>query len=161
MTRRVSCHEPRPHYRSPMNNVDRALTASSPACEAADPRTLRPSLSHLLVTDTRTPEEQAAAQRREADRRAGRQRGKWWERYPELTNDGSDDGRGQVSASLNAPGAHYGRVSVGAYGHVRHPTPGSEPQESPPDPLDQLMKEPPTEGSSRSASTFSKPLPKR
>lgn len=45
-----------------------------------DPTKLKPALGHLLLHDTRTPEEQRAASMKEWDRRRGRGRGKWWEK---------------------------------------------------------------------------------
>lgn len=44
-----------------------------------DPTKLEPSLGHLLMRDTRTPEEQLAASLKESARRKGR-RSKWWEK---------------------------------------------------------------------------------
>jgi len=45
-----------------------------------DPTKLSPSLGHLLVRDTRTPEEKLAASLKESARRSGRGRSKWWEK---------------------------------------------------------------------------------
>lgn len=45
-----------------------------------DPAKLRPGHSHLLLCDTRTPEEQLAASLKESARRKGRGRAKWWEK---------------------------------------------------------------------------------
>lgn len=44
-----------------------------------DPTKLRPDHSHLLVRDTRIPEEREAASLKESARRKGR-RSKWWEK---------------------------------------------------------------------------------
>jgi len=44
-----------------------------------DPTKLAPGLDHLLLRDTRTPEEQLAASLKESARRKGR-RSKWWEK---------------------------------------------------------------------------------
>lgn len=44
-----------------------------------DPTKLRPDHSHLLIRDTRTPEEKLAASLKESARRKGR-RSKWWEK---------------------------------------------------------------------------------
>lgn len=45
-----------------------------------DPTKLEPSYSHLLVRDTRTPEEQLAASLKESARRKGKGRSRWWEK---------------------------------------------------------------------------------
>ena len=45
-----------------------------------DPTAYRPNLAHFDLRDRRTPEEQAAASRRESDRRKGRGRSRWWEK---------------------------------------------------------------------------------
>ncbi len=45
-----------------------------------DPTKMAPTLGHLLLPDTRTPEEKLAASVRETNRRRGRARGKWWEK---------------------------------------------------------------------------------
>jgi len=45
-----------------------------------DPTKLQPTLGHLLLPDSRTPEEQRAASLRESARRKGRGRGRWWEK---------------------------------------------------------------------------------
>lgn len=50
-----------------------------PESERPDPTKLQPTLGHLLLPDTRTPEEQRAASLKESARRKGRGRGKWWE----------------------------------------------------------------------------------
>lgn len=44
-----------------------------------DPTKVSPSLGHLLIRDTRTPEEKLAASLKESARRKGR-RSKWWEK---------------------------------------------------------------------------------
>ena len=48
-----------------------------------DPTKLAPGHSHLLMRDTRTPEEQLAASLKESARRRGRGRSKWWEKVGE------------------------------------------------------------------------------
>jgi len=45
-----------------------------------DPTKLAPGYSHLLMRDTRTPEERLAASLKESARRKGRGRSKWWEK---------------------------------------------------------------------------------
>ncbi|QIO88469.1 hypothetical protein [Stenotrophomonas sp.] len=45
-----------------------------------DPTKLAPALGHLLLPDSRTPEEQLAASLKESARRKGRGRSKWWEK---------------------------------------------------------------------------------
>jgi len=45
-----------------------------------DPTKLVPTLGHLGLIDTRTPEERAEASRKESARRKGRGRAKWWEK---------------------------------------------------------------------------------
>lgn len=45
-----------------------------------DPTKLAPGFGHLLMRDTRTPEEQLAASLKESARRKGRGRSKWWEK---------------------------------------------------------------------------------
>lgn len=45
-----------------------------------DPTKLAPGFDHMLLTDTRTPEEQLAASLKESARRKGRGRAKWWEK---------------------------------------------------------------------------------
>jgi hypothetical protein len=45
-----------------------------------DPTRLEPGLGHLLLHDTRTPEEKLAASLKESARRKGRGRSKWWEK---------------------------------------------------------------------------------
>lgn len=45
-----------------------------------DPTKLRPDHSHLLIRDTRTPEEQQAASLKESARRKGKGRSKWREK---------------------------------------------------------------------------------
>lgn len=44
-----------------------------------DPTKLQPTLDHLLLHDTRKTEEQRAASLKEAARRKGRGRSRWWE----------------------------------------------------------------------------------
>ena len=44
-----------------------------------DPTKLAPGFGHLLMRDTRTPEEQLAASLKESARRKGR-RSRWWEK---------------------------------------------------------------------------------
>lgn len=44
-----------------------------------DPTKLAPAFGHLLLPDTRSPEERQAASLKESARRKGRGRGKWWE----------------------------------------------------------------------------------
>ena len=44
-----------------------------------DPTKLAPGLDHLLLRDTRTPEEQLAASLKESARRKGRG-SRWWEK---------------------------------------------------------------------------------
>ncbi|TGY35267.1 hypothetical protein [Stenotrophomonas maltophilia] len=48
-----------------------------------DPTKLAPALGHLLLPDSRTPEEQLAASLKESARRKGRGRSKWWEKLDE------------------------------------------------------------------------------
>ena len=48
-----------------------------------DPTRLAPGYCHLLIRDTRTPEEQLAASLKESARRKGRGRAKWWEKVGE------------------------------------------------------------------------------
>jgi len=48
--------------------------------ERPDPTKMSPGYGHLLLTDTRTPEEQLAASLKESARRKGRGRSKWWEK---------------------------------------------------------------------------------
>jgi len=45
-----------------------------------DPTKLAPGYAHLLLHDTRTPEEKLAASLKESARRKGRGRAKWWEK---------------------------------------------------------------------------------
>lgn len=45
-----------------------------------DPTKLMPGFGHMLLTDTRTPEERLAASLKESARRSGRGRSKWWEK---------------------------------------------------------------------------------
>lgn len=45
-----------------------------------DPTKVAPGLGHLLLTDTRTPEERLAASLKESARRKGRGRARWWEK---------------------------------------------------------------------------------
>jgi len=58
-----------------MDTPDKPAPADRP-----DPTKLEPTFGHLFLADTRTPEEQQAAASREAARRKGRGRMKWWER---------------------------------------------------------------------------------
>jgi hypothetical protein len=58
-----------------MDTPDKPAPASRP-----DPTKLKPDYSHLLLPDTRTPEEQRAASLKESARRKGRGRGKWWKK---------------------------------------------------------------------------------
>jgi len=58
-----------------MDTPDKPAPADRP-----DPTKLQPTLGHLLLPDSRTPEEQRAASLKESARRKGRGRGKWWER---------------------------------------------------------------------------------
>jgi len=58
-----------------MDISDKAEPAYRP-----DPTKLAPDYGHLLLPDTRTPEEQRAASLKESARRKGRGRGKWWEK---------------------------------------------------------------------------------
>lgn len=60
-----------------MSTTDTALAA--PVSDRPDPTKIVPSFGHLLLSDTRTPEEQSAAMIKEADRRKGRGRSRWWE----------------------------------------------------------------------------------
>lgn len=55
-------------------------TTNKPEPARPDPTKLQPTLGHLLLRDTRTPEEQHAASLKESARRKGRGRGKWWEK---------------------------------------------------------------------------------
>lgn len=48
--------------------------------ERPDPTKLSPALGHLLLHDTRTPEEKLAASLKESARRKGRGRARWWEK---------------------------------------------------------------------------------
>lgn len=48
-----------------------------------DPTKLSPGLGHLLIRDTRTPEEKLAASLKESARRKGRGRSRWWEKRGE------------------------------------------------------------------------------
>ena len=48
--------------------------------EGPGPTKMAPGYGHLLLTDTRTPEEQLAASLKESARRKGRGRAKWWEK---------------------------------------------------------------------------------
>lgn len=48
-----------------------------------DPTKLAPALGHLLLSDSRTPEERLAASLKESARRKGRGRSKWWENLDE------------------------------------------------------------------------------
>ncbi len=45
-----------------------------------DPTKLAPGYDHLLLADTRTPEERLAASLKESARRKGRGRAKWWQK---------------------------------------------------------------------------------
>lgn len=51
----------------------------APVFDRPDPTKIAPSFGHLLLSDARTPEEQWAAMIKEADRRKGRGRSRWWE----------------------------------------------------------------------------------
>lgn len=62
-----------------MNDDDTPLASPTPGLRP-DPTKLQPTLGHLLIADTRTPDQRSEAQAKEADRRAGRKRGKWWEK---------------------------------------------------------------------------------
>jgi hypothetical protein len=56
-------------------------TPNKPApADRPDPTKLQPALAHLLLPDSRIPEEQRAASLKESARRKGRGRGKWWEK---------------------------------------------------------------------------------
>jgi len=59
--------------------MDITPSNATPA-DRPDPTKLQPTLGHLLLPDTRTPEEQRAASLKESARRKGRGRGKWWEK---------------------------------------------------------------------------------
>jgi len=48
--------------------------------ERPDPARLAPGYGHLLLHDTRTPEEQLAASLKQSARRKGRGRSRWWEK---------------------------------------------------------------------------------
>lgn len=52
----------------------------APDPDRPDPTKLAPTFGHLVLRDTRTEEEKAAASLRESNRRKGRGRGKWWEK---------------------------------------------------------------------------------
>lgn len=54
-------------------------TIAAPVADRPDPTKIAPSFGHLLLNDTRTPEEQWAAMIKESDRRKGRGRSRWWE----------------------------------------------------------------------------------
>jgi len=60
-----------------MNTSDIAFT--DPVSDRPDPTKIVPGFGHLLLSDMRTPEEQWAAMIKEADRRKGRGRSRWWE----------------------------------------------------------------------------------
>lgn len=51
--------------------------------ERPDPTKLAPGYGHLLLSDSRTPEEKLAASLKESARRKGRGRSKWWEKVGE------------------------------------------------------------------------------
>lgn len=70
----VAAFERAARYRRAMDNPDTPAPAGRP-----DPTKLAPNFGHLLLPDTRTPEEQRAASLRESARRKGRGAGKWWE----------------------------------------------------------------------------------
>lgn len=56
------------------------MNTTDPKPARPDPTKMAPTLGHLLLPpDPRTPEEIAAASRKESARRKGRGRGKWWE----------------------------------------------------------------------------------
>lgn len=68
-----------------MSTADDTKQAAAPQAlseQPVDPTKMAPTSWHLMLTDKRSPEEQAQARQREADRRAGRKRGKWWEKTP-------------------------------------------------------------------------------
>lgn len=60
-----------------MKTIDAAL--ATPVSDRPDPTQLAPNFGHLLLSDVRTPEEQWAAMIKEANRRKGRGRSRWWE----------------------------------------------------------------------------------
>ena len=62
-------------YRRPMDIPDTPAPHGRP-----DPTKLAPTFGHLLLPDTRNPEEQRAASLRESARRKGRGRGNWWKK---------------------------------------------------------------------------------
>lgn len=45
-----------------------------------DATKMAPRLDHLLLQDSRTPEERQAAEMKEAARRKGKGRSRWWEK---------------------------------------------------------------------------------
>jgi hypothetical protein len=69
-----SSPEPTPSYRRRMD-----IPNTLPPAERPDPTQLQPALGHLLLHDSRSPEEQQAASLKESARRKGRGRSKWWE----------------------------------------------------------------------------------
>lgn len=73
----VSSSAPAERYRCTMNTTDAALAV--PVSDRPDPTRIVPGFGHLLLRDMRTPEEQWAAMIKEADRRKGRGRSRWWE----------------------------------------------------------------------------------
>jgi hypothetical protein len=58
-----------------MDTPDKPAPADRP-----DPTKYQPALGHLMLPDTRTPEEKLAASLKESARRKGRGRSKWWEK---------------------------------------------------------------------------------
>lgn len=72
----VAAPEPAGYYGERMDTPDKP----TPAPDRCDPTKMTPTLGHLLLRDTRTPEEQRAASLKESARRKGRGRGKWWEK---------------------------------------------------------------------------------
>ncbi len=67
-----------------MSRIERIFrlmdTSDKPEPPRPDPTKLEPTFGHLLLADTRSPEEQQAAASGESARRKGRGRGKWWEK---------------------------------------------------------------------------------
>lgn len=74
----VSVCAPARRYLAGMENTD--LPKPAPDTDRPDPTQYVPSFAHLMLIDRRTPEEQWAAMIKEANRRKGRGRSRWWEK---------------------------------------------------------------------------------